>query len=192
MFMPAPLVPLTLQRYPQAAKPCIVAGIVILTTALIAASFCNTVNGLIATQGVVYAIGGVIGYFPGMQWINEWFIARRATAFAFVWAGAPLSGCITPFVMHWLLESYGYRTALRSYAVVLVRDNEAIRSSVKLGMKLVADSHEIRRLFYSVFRHHSSSGVSLSRIVHMHDRSITHLSNIKVFGGFSPAPHYRP
>ncbi|CAK1360848.1 unnamed protein product [Cercospora beticola] len=120
MYFLAPFLALAMQRYPYARTPCMIAGLVITAAALIGASFCNDVPGLISTQGVLYAIGSVLAYFPGMQIIDEWFVKRRAFAFAVVWAAAPLAGCVLPFLMQWLLDSYGFRVALRVYAVVVV------------------------------------------------------------------------
>ena len=122
MYLPAPLLSLALQRWPFVRKPCMISGLIITVAALIGASFCSTVPGLIGCQGVLFAIGGILAYFPGMQIIDQWFIKRRATAFAFVWAAAPLAGAVIPFVMQWLLNTYSFRTALRVYAVTVVSE----------------------------------------------------------------------
>jgi hypothetical protein len=101
-----------------------ISGLIITVAALIGASFCSTVPGLIGCQGVLFAVGGILAYFPGMQIIDQWFVKRRATAFAFVWAAAPFAGAVIPFAMQWLLDTYSFRTALRVYAVIVVsRDN---------------------------------------------------------------------
>jgi len=120
MYLPAPLLSLALQRWPRVRLPFMISGLALVIVALIAASFCSTVPGLIGTQGVLYAVGSIIFYFPGMQILDEWFVKRRATAFATVWAGAPLGGVVFPFVTQWLLDSYGFRTALRVYAIAFV------------------------------------------------------------------------
>lgn len=39
-------------------------------------------------------------------------------------AGTGTAGIIVPFLMQWLLDSYGFRTALRVWAVVMVCSNE--------------------------------------------------------------------
>jgi MFS family permease len=120
MYLPAPFLSLALQRWPFLRKPFIVSGLVITVIALLGASFCSTVPGLIGCQGILFAVGGILAYFPGMQIIDQWFVKRRATAFAFVWAAAPLAGAIIPFAMQWLLDNRGFRTALRVYAVTVV------------------------------------------------------------------------
>lgn len=95
-------------------------GLVVVAVALIAASFCNSVGGLIATQGVLYALGGVVLYFPLMPYVDEWFISRKGLAFGTIWAGTGSAGIVVPFLLQWLLDTYGFRTALRTWAVVLV------------------------------------------------------------------------
>lgn len=88
--------------------------------ALIAASFCNSVATLIATEGVLYALGGVVAYFPSMQYIDEWFVTKKGFAYGIMWAGTGSAGVVVPFLLQWLLDAYGFRTALRVWAVVLV------------------------------------------------------------------------
>ena len=59
---------------------------------LVIASFCNSVGALLATQGVMYAIGGLVLYFPAMYVIDEWFVARKGLAFGIVWTGTGTAG----------------------------------------------------------------------------------------------------
>jgi MFS family permease len=70
-----------MQRWPQLRRPAMFAGSIVLVISLVAASFCNSVSGLLATQGVLYAIGGMVVYFPTIQYIEEWFVARRGMAY---------------------------------------------------------------------------------------------------------------
>ena len=97
-----------------------VAGLPLMAAALIAGSFANTVSHLVLTQGVLYAIGGSIIYFPTLVFIDEWFIQRKGLAYGIMWAGTGTAGLIVPFVMNFLLSTYGFRTTLRVWAVVLI------------------------------------------------------------------------
>ena len=120
MFMASPLVAVLCQRFPKSRRLANLVGLAILTSALIAASFTNTTGALLATQGVLFGIGGVTLYFPAMYLIDEWFIARKGLAFAVIWTGSGIGGAVFPFVSQWLLDSYGFRTALRVWAVIIV------------------------------------------------------------------------
>lgn len=70
MYLASPLVAIGAQRWPKLRRPGMVFGLVVMLVALVAASFCNTVSGLIATQGVLYGVGGLFAYFPALQYID--------------------------------------------------------------------------------------------------------------------------
>jgi hypothetical protein len=67
--------------YPRLANAMKWAGLPIMAAGLVAGSFAQTVNQLIATQGVVYAIGGSIVYYPTLVWLDEWFIEKKGFAY---------------------------------------------------------------------------------------------------------------
>lgn len=119
MYFAAPFAALAVQRWPRYRRPASCFGLMTMVVGLIAASFCNDINGLIGTQGVMYALGGLAAYFPAMSMIAEWFVQRRGLAFGIMWAGTGIGGTVLPFILQWLLNSYGYRTTLRVYAVTL-------------------------------------------------------------------------
>lgn len=120
MFIASPLVALACQRFPKSRRIANFVGLAIMTIALVAASYTNTTGALLATQGILFGIGGLTMYFPAMYVIDEWFIARKGLAFAIIWTGTGVGGAIFPFVSQWLLDTYGFRTALRVWAVVIV------------------------------------------------------------------------
>ncbi|CAK4001245.1 Monocarboxylate transporter 4 [Lecanosticta acicola] len=117
-YFSSPFLSIALQRWPWTRRPAMVLGLVIMAVGLAAASFCNSVLGLIATQGVVYGIGSILLYFPANLFLDEWFVARKGLAFGTMWAGTGCAGVIVPFVMEWLLGKYGFRIALRVWVVV--------------------------------------------------------------------------
>ncbi|KAK5146779.1 hypothetical protein LTR32_001692 [Rachicladosporium monterosium] len=92
MFISAPLVALFVQRYPRLRRTSSLLGLVVTVASLLAASFCNSTAGLLATQGVLFAVGGLFLYFPAMYVIDEWFVARKGLAFGIVWTGTGASG----------------------------------------------------------------------------------------------------
>ena len=120
MYLSSPLVAMFIQRYPRIRRPASFIGLLIAVLALITASFAKDTATLLATQGVVYALGGLVLYFPAMYVIDEWFIKRKGLAFAVVWTGTGVFGAVVPFLLEWLLSTYGFRTALRVWAVILV------------------------------------------------------------------------
>ena len=95
----------------------IVVGWLVCVVSLVAASFCTSVPGLIATQGAGYGLGFAILYFPTLSMLNEWFVRRRGLAYGVMFAGSGLSGTGFPFMLQALLSRYGYQTTLRVVAV---------------------------------------------------------------------------
>lgn len=103
-----------LQRmFPRATLWAPLFGVLIMSTSLIAASFSSTVPHLIATQGVLFAVGSSLSYCPCVAYLNEWFDKHRSIAFGVMWAGTGLSGSVLPFVLEYLLDEFGFRMALR-------------------------------------------------------------------------------
>ena len=120
MYFSAPFMYEFLRIYPSMRKPCMVVGFCILLSSLIGASFAQTIPQLLATQGVLYAIGGSIHYFPAFLYLEEWFVSRRGLAYGTVWAGTGASGIVIPLTMEWVIRNYSFRTALRTWAVASV------------------------------------------------------------------------
>ena len=77
MYLSTPVVALLTQRWPQWSRPAMCVAAAVMVVSLIAASFCKSVSGLLATQGVMYALGGLTVYYPSIKYIDEWFHARK-------------------------------------------------------------------------------------------------------------------
>ena len=120
MYCAAPLVYFFLRKFPHRRKTFSIAGFVVLLAGLIGASFANTVPQLLGTQGILYAIGGSFHYFPAFLYLDEWFIQRKGLAYGVVWAGTGVAGVAVPLTMQWVLSTWGFRTALRAWAIISV------------------------------------------------------------------------
>ncbi|KAI5458287.1 major facilitator superfamily domain-containing protein [Mariannaea sp. PMI_226] len=119
MYLDFPIV-VGLQRlYPGALIWGPTVGLLTMCLALTISSFSQTTTHLVITQGVLYAIGGSICYCPCMLYIEEWFVQRKTMAYGIMWSGTGTGGFIIPFVLQYLLETYGFRTTLRIWAVAL-------------------------------------------------------------------------
>ena len=91
-----------------------------MVTAMLLSSFANTVIQLILTQGLLYGIGSCLCYTPAILFLEEWFVRRTGLAFGVMWAGTGFAGVTVPFFMQAALNIWGYKTALRIWAVVLM------------------------------------------------------------------------
>jgi hypothetical protein len=120
MYLGAPLIHVVLMAWPQHRQKAMHAGLMLAITGLVAASFATKVWHLILTQGLMYALGGLSLYFPAIIYVDEWFIQRKGMAYGAMWGGTGAGGIGIPLLMDWLLNTYGHRTALRTWAVAMV------------------------------------------------------------------------
>ncbi|KAL8870244.1 MAG: hypothetical protein Q9174_003668, partial [Haloplaca sp. 1 TL-2023] len=119
IYLSSPILFAVFKRWPNIRRISAVAGLVLNVASIMAASFATNVSHLILTQGVLYAVGGVLLYSPTIVFLDEWFIQRKGLAFGMMWAGTGVSGVFLPFIMSALLNRYGFRTALRAYGLAL-------------------------------------------------------------------------
>ncbi|KAL1872127.1 hypothetical protein Daus18300_004497 [Diaporthe australafricana] len=107
------------RMYPRVGRWLPVAGLLVMCLSLALSSLATTVTQLIATQGVLYAVGGSIGYLPCILYMDEWFVKRKGLAYGIMWSGTGLAGVILPLLLEYLLNTYGYETTLRVWACSL-------------------------------------------------------------------------
>jgi hypothetical protein len=60
MFLSSPLVAMFIQRWPSIRRRLSLVGLVVTVGSLVAASFVRTTSGLLATQGVMFGLGGLV------------------------------------------------------------------------------------------------------------------------------------
>lgn len=80
------------RMYPRLGRWSPMVGLLIMCLSLALSSFATTVTQLIATQGVLYAVGGSIGYLPCILYMDEWFVRRKGLAYGIMWSGTGLAG----------------------------------------------------------------------------------------------------
>ena len=117
MYLTSPFLYIIFHRYHTHRRTIGISGFVIMLASLVGASFANTVPQLLVTQGVFYALGGALLYFPVCNYIDEWFIKRRGLAYGGLIASDGAGGVVIPFVMEWVLNHWGFRTALRVWVI---------------------------------------------------------------------------
>jgi len=109
-----------LTRYPQLRPYCGPLGLVITVSSLILSSYATQVWQLIASQGVMCAIGSGLLYSPTTLYLDEWFVTRKGMAYGTIGAGKSAAGVIFPFLMSSLLSRFRARTTLQAWSVALV------------------------------------------------------------------------
>ncbi|KAK8122077.1 hypothetical protein PG984_010747 [Apiospora sp. TS-2023a] len=118
MYLMMPLAFSALIKYPRLRRWCSPLGLAVTTSSLVASAYATTVGQLIATQGVLYAIGCGLLFSPTSLYLDEWFIERKGMAYGVMWAGKSAVGVVMPFMMNAFLQRYGMRTTLLIWAVV--------------------------------------------------------------------------
>lgn len=88
--------------------------------ALIAGSYAHTLGGLVVTQGVMYGVGFMIFYYPILDMLGEYWIARRGMMAGIMCSASGVSGAVFPFAIEASLNKYGYPTTLRAISVGLL------------------------------------------------------------------------
>ncbi|CAL5869696.1 uncharacterized protein PFLUO_LOCUS3926 [Penicillium psychrofluorescens] len=117
IYLLSPVTFTLLTRYPRLQYYCAPAGIVITVLGSLLSSFATEVWHLIATQGVMCAIGNALMFSPSSLYLDQWFVRRKGLALGVMWAAKSLSGVAMPFVASACLDNFGSKTTLRAWTV---------------------------------------------------------------------------
>lgn len=124
MYLSMPLLSTLLDsgRWARWRRPVAIAGVIISSISFLVSSWSTAVWHLIVLQGICAAFGGAMLFSPTTLFIDEWFRdGNRATAYSVTLSSKNIVGTATPFLMYFLLDKLGLRTAIRIWAgIVLV------------------------------------------------------------------------
>ncbi|CAO2647664.1 Nn.00g085860.m01.CDS01 [Neocucurbitaria sp. VM-36] len=119
-YLGAPFAIPFIRRWSTYRTHMILVGWPLCIVGLIAGSFADRLSTLILTQGVMYGTGFIIFYYPILSMVDEFWVKRRGMAYGLLCSASGASGAVTPLLLQVLLRKYGYRTTLRSVAVMLM------------------------------------------------------------------------
>ncbi|VUC29323.1 unnamed protein product [Clonostachys rosea] len=95
------------------------AGAVLAGLGFLLSSFSTHVWHLVATQGVIAALGCALMYSPMTLSLGEWFTTgNRALAYGVALSCKNISGSACPFLFRFLLEKYGLGTTMRIWTAI--------------------------------------------------------------------------
>lgn len=117
MYLMMPPAFFVLTRYPIARRYCAPLGLLLTTISIASSAFVTSVDGLIATQGALYALGCGLIFCPVSLAMDEWFSQRKGFAYGVMWAGKSTTGVVLPFLFDVLLKKIGLKATLLSWAV---------------------------------------------------------------------------
>ncbi|KAI1307802.1 major facilitator superfamily domain-containing protein [Xylaria venustula] len=114
------------RRWAAHRQKAAIAGAVLAALSFVLSSLSTDVWHLIATQGVLSALGCALVYSPTTLSLGEWFSAasgngaknHRAVAYGVTLSCKNVVGSFMPFLARALLENHGFRVALRIWAGV--------------------------------------------------------------------------
>ncbi|KAI3334791.1 major facilitator superfamily domain-containing protein [Ustulina deusta] len=114
------------RRWARHRQTAAAAGAALVALSFVLSSFSSHVWHLVATQGVLSALGCALVYSPTTLSLGEWFSTgagaglknHRAVAYGVTLSCKNVVGSVMPFLARALLENYGFRVALRIWAAV--------------------------------------------------------------------------
>ncbi|MCJ1318432.1 hypothetical protein MMC15_003760 [Xylographa vitiligo] len=120
MYLSMPfLFALFTKRWAHRRQTAAICGAALTSISFLLSSFSTHVWHLIATQGVMAALGCALIYSPITLSLGEWFnTSNRAVAYGVVLSCKNIVGSACPFLLRFLLDRYGFRTALRIWTAI--------------------------------------------------------------------------
>ncbi|KAM4691851.1 monocarboxylate transporter 4-like [Rhinophrynus dorsalis] len=101
-------------------RPVIIAGGLLASTGMVAASFCHSIITLYITAGIVTGLGLALSFQPSLIMLNRYFDKRRPLANGLAAAGSPVFlSCLSPLGQY-LLGKYGWRGGFLIFAGLLL------------------------------------------------------------------------
>jgi len=163
MYLDVPLTMGLLRRYPRLGRWSPIAGLLIMCLGLALSSFSTSAAHLVATQGVLYAVGGSVAYSPCIVYMDEWFVQKKGLAYGIMWSGTGLAGVVLPLLLQRLLDGYGFQTTLRAWAVAVFVLTAPLAYFIKPRLPLSAATHarpfDLRFVFTRTFAVHQAANV---------------------------------
>ncbi|MBW0473071.1 hypothetical protein O181_012786 [Austropuccinia psidii MF-1] len=110
----------SMQRCPKLTLWYPTIGTLMCTGAFLSASYSTKVWQFVLSQGVMYAVGASLLYYPSLLFLAEWWIIRRGFAGGIMFAGSSTFGLIIPPILDWSLGKYGTSKTLRFFGIVFL------------------------------------------------------------------------
>ncbi|KAJ8178114.1 hypothetical protein LV157_007802 [Aspergillus fumigatus] len=117
LYLLSPVTFTLLTRYPRLQGWCIPTGLCITVIGSLLSSFSTHVWHLIATQGIMCAIGNALMFSPSSLYMDQWFIHKKGLALGIMWAAKSVTGVVLPFAANFCLHHFGSSTTFRVWTV---------------------------------------------------------------------------
>ncbi|XP_018597593.1 monocarboxylate transporter 1-like [Scleropages formosus] len=107
MYGGGPISSILVNKY--GSRPIMIIGGCLAGCGLVAASFCNTVEGLYFCVGVIGGLGLAFNLNPALTMIGKYFYKRRPIANGIAMAGSPVFLSTLAPLNSWLFDQFGWR-----------------------------------------------------------------------------------
>ncbi|KAJ5753622.1 uncharacterized protein N7511_007775 [Penicillium nucicola] len=97
LYLLSPVTFTILTRYPRLQYYSAPTGLIITVIGSLLSSFSVQVWHLIATQGVMCALGNALLFSPSSLYLDQWFLHRKGLALGTMWAAKSVTGVALPF-----------------------------------------------------------------------------------------------
>ncbi|ORX58980.1 MFS general substrate transporter, partial [Hesseltinella vesiculosa] len=94
-------------------------GVVLTPLSLILASFANQLWQIYLSQGILYGLSATFLYSPSIALPSQWFVKKRAFVTGLAVAGSGVGGVAMSPMAQQLINTMGYRNALRVLACMM-------------------------------------------------------------------------
>lgn len=131
MYLISPFTFTVLTRWPHIRRWFGPFGLALTAVGFLMSSFATSVWQLIATQGVICALGCGLLFTPTTLYLDEWFVKRKGLAYGVMWAGKSAAGVGVPFAMETSLQKFGPAATLQAWTVLTVRSE--LQASANIG-----------------------------------------------------------
>ncbi|ORY56614.1 major facilitator superfamily domain-containing protein, partial [Pseudomassariella vexata] len=120
MYLSMPLLfALFTRRWAHRRRMAALCGAALTCISFVLSSFSTHVWHLVATQGVMAALGCALIYSPTTLSLGEWFkTSNRAVTYGVSLSCKNIVGSACPFLVRVLLNRYGFRTTLQVWAAI--------------------------------------------------------------------------
>ncbi|KAG7040066.1 MFS general substrate transporter [Colletotrichum scovillei] len=145
MYLISPFTFTILSRWPRLRRWFGPLGLLLTAIGFLLSSFATTVWQLIATQGVICALGCGLLFTPTTLYLDEWFVKRKGLAYGVMWAGKSAAGVGLPFAMETCLQQFGPVVTLRAWSVATVLISAPLLYFLKPRIP-VSQSSAVRRI----------------------------------------------
>jgi predicted MFS family arabinose efflux permease len=168
MYLSMPfLFALFTRRWAHRRQTAALCGAALACISFLLSSFSTHVWHLVATQGVMVALGFALIYSPTTLSLGEWFnTGNRAMAYGVVLSCKNIVGSTCPFLLRVLLDHYGFRITLRIWTAIAAGTSIlAIFLISTHPSSIPSSTHRTRKIPWQFLKHQTFYIYSIATIL---------------------------